>query len=626
MKILFNLSNPKWVYGLFFILATILNSGCTKTDQSKKDSTVAEKTDVKTYEIVNLISSKSLSEKYAAKFGTIDIELLKTSDSTLTFFVPMLPDGSYTLDFELAKIDFKVSQSVAISPGQFILDYVQKFDARISEFVPVGALEIAEKDSIIAYKNQVLTLFNSLSEENKKATVIFYEANKSVFLSFADNVPLRLNSSTVFRSQSDCPRTDFKAFYSCTAENLGRSASELRNSSRKFIEMMGMAGAMALTASSTSVLGPVAWGISAVGITLPLGTAGYLLFAEVRPAIAKFKKSLYPFLYANWVFAEGVFDYANEEFLSGFSIDLRLNTRFRVLLDFDDKISAGTKYFIQSFEGLIVYWDRLKSVLGYSPFYGVSQEEFVLETDEITITDISNPNVKLISRQNEKVMFKSLSGLNESFTYKIIVKKEGFEYEKVMKGKVLGDMAEVQIGQQTWMLLNLSVSKYRNGDIIPEVKDSAAWANLTTGAWCYHANESGNGTVYGKLYNWYAVNDPRGLAPSGWHIPSATEVGELVNYLGTTSEAGGRMKSTSDSYWIPPNDASNSSGFSAMGAGFRDAFGNFNTLGFLTHFWYDLEVSNETAASIRLRNYERKATISGGWDKNNGYSVRCIKD
>lgn len=68
----------------------------------------------------------------------------------------------------------------------------------------------------------------------------------------------------------------------------------------------------------------------------------------------------------------------------------------------------------------------------------------------------------------------------------------------------------VTIGTQIWMTKNLVVDHYRNGDPIPEVKDSAQWANLTTGAWCYYNNDAANGAIYGKLYNWYAINDPRG--------------------------------------------------------------------------------------------------------------------
>ena len=88
------------------------------------------------------------------------------------------------------------------------------------------------------------------------------------------------------------------------------------------------------------------------------------------------------------------------------------------------------------------------------------------------------------------------------------------------------------IGNQTWTTKNLNVSKYRTGDLIPQVQDPTLWDNLTTGAWCYYENNSANGTIYGKLYNWYAVTDSRGLAPTGYHIPNNSEFMTLINYLG----------------------------------------------------------------------------------------------
>ena len=91
---------------------------------------------------------------------------------------------------------------------------------------------------------------------------------------------------------------------------------------------------------------------------------------------------------------------------------------------------------------------------------------------------------------------------------------------------------DVTIGKQTWATKNLDVESYRNGDAIPQVQDNTAWENLTTGAWCYYQNKAANGTKYGKLYNWYAVNDPRGLAPNGYHIPTDVEWTILTDNLG----------------------------------------------------------------------------------------------
>ena len=103
---------------------------------------------------------------------------------------------------------------------------------------------------------------------------------------------------------------------------------------------------------------------------------------------------------------------------------------------------------------------------------------------------------------------------------------------------------EIKIGDQTWTIKNLDVTTYRNGDAIPQLEDQEEWANLTTGAWCYYENESDNGTTYGKLYNWFAVNDPRGLAPKGYHIPTDEEWTILSVNLGGESQAGTKMKST----------------------------------------------------------------------------------
>ncbi|MEI7472110.1 MAG: fibrobacter succinogenes major paralogous domain-containing protein [Chitinophagaceae bacterium] len=97
----------------------------------------------------------------------------------------------------------------------------------------------------------------------------------------------------------------------------------------------------------------------------------------------------------------------------------------------------------------------------------------------------------------------------------------------------------IEIGTQKWMSKNLDVAFYRNGDVIPQVTDPTAWAALLTGAWCYYNNDSTQGNKYGKLYNWYAVNDPRSLAPQGWHVPSDAEWTILETTLGGSSVAGG---------------------------------------------------------------------------------------
>ena len=184
-------------------------------------------------------------------------------------------------------------------------------------------------------------------------------------------------------------------------------------------------------------------------------------------------------------------------------------------------------------------------------------------------------------------------------------------------------VSEVQIGTQIWMTKNLNVSRYRNGDIIPQVTNANQWRALTTGAWCYYENNTANGTVYGKLYNWYAVNDPRGLAPQGWHVPSITEWITLTTSLGGDSMAGGELKATI--LWNSPNaGATNSSGFTGLPGGYftGTSFGYLGDFGF---WWLATAYNAQSAYSYLLNSgfADSSATNNG---KYFGCSVRCLKD
>ena len=182
----------------------------------------------------------------------------------------------------------------------------------------------------------------------------------------------------------------------------------------------------------------------------------------------------------------------------------------------------------------------------------------------------------------------------------------------------------VLIGTQYWMEKNLEVTNYRNGDIIPYVSDPTAWAGLTTGAWCYHNNDPESG--YGKLYNWQAVNDPRGLAPTGWHVTTDAEWTTLSTFLGGVSVAGGEMKTPGTNSWITPNTgATNSSGFSGLPGGFRDNGGTFSGIGSYGYFWSST-VESTIFAWGRAVNYNNGSLTRSNWGKKYGFSVRCLRD
>jgi len=186
----------------------------------------------------------------------------------------------------------------------------------------------------------------------------------------------------------------------------------------------------------------------------------------------------------------------------------------------------------------------------------------------------------------------------------------------------------VQIGTQIWSARNLYVTKYLNGDTIPQITDATAWAAATGGAWCYPNNDSANGPIYGKLYNWHAVNDPRGLAPSGWHVSTIGELDVLDSYLGGQSVSGGPMKETGTVHWDSPNTgATNSSGLtrlpSAGNRGGNGAFEYFSNFGFI---WSSTErdLDNTRAYTNFLISFAPSSS-RGIREKGAGLAVRLVK-
>jgi uncharacterized protein (TIGR02145 family) len=205
----------------------------------------------------------------------------------------------------------------------------------------------------------------------------------------------------------------------------------------------------------------------------------------------------------------------------------------------------------------------------------------------------------------------------------------------------------VTIGSQVWMTKNLDVSTFRNGDPIPEAKTDEEWKKAGENkqpAWCYYDNDPANGEKYCKLYNWYAVNDPRGLAPVGYHIPSDAEWTILLDNLGSNSLK--KMKSTSG--WnrdfgktVLINDrngmlkkevnktrngnGTNRSGFSGLPGGGRNGDGSFSAVGNEGEWWSSTEIATHYARHYVLGSRLLLIVMTES-KKESGLSVRCIKD
>ena len=195
----------------------------------------------------------------------------------------------------------------------------------------------------------------------------------------------------------------------------------------------------------------------------------------------------------------------------------------------------------------------------------------------------------------------------------------------------------VRIGNQLWMAENLAVTRYRNGDAIPEVQGETDWIALNAGAWSRYNHLVANDLNFGKLYNWFAVSDPRGICPEGWKVPSDDDWKTLERHLGMSAQeanssmkrgadanAGGKLKS--GSFWESPNTgANNESGFNGNPGGRRvptdGSFSDINRFG----YWWTASEQNQAEAIYRSLYFQDADILRFYVNKKQGFSVRCIK-
>ena len=186
-----------------------------------------------------------------------------------------------------------------------------------------------------------------------------------------------------------------------------------------------------------------------------------------------------------------------------------------------------------------------------------------------------------------------------------------------------GNMYEVvEIGSHCWMAENLKTASYTNGISIATGLSSTDWDNNTTGAYKHYNDNSSNNTTYGKLYNWYAINNSNGICPDGWHVATDADWTDLYITLGGISVANPKMRSSTG--WSP-NSGNNSSGFTALPGGLFGTNGQYGGLGDQAYFWSPTESDATSAYSAQLYN-GLDEVFDYPVDKNAGMSCRCVKD
>ena len=285
---------------------------------------------------------------------------------------------------------------------------------------------------------------------------------------------------------------------------------------------------------------------------------------------------------------------------SGLSLDTDYTYRVKAYTDMNESGNSIS-------EVITLYYDCL------SVFMGTAAEDCSGECNGTAVEDCNNDCNGSAFANSCEYCIGGNTGLDESYCG-IVTDIDGNEYGTVL------------IGNQVWMSENLKVTKYKDGTAIPTGHSNSVWSNLSSGAYAVYDDDDVNTDTYGFLYNWYAVDDSRIIAPDGWHVPTDDEWTTLTDYLGGTSVAGGKMKETGTEHWGSPNtDATNESGFTALPGGYRDYYGYYNNQGFSGYFWSSTELSSNYAW-YRLLNYNTSGVYRTNDNKTYGFSLRCVRD
>ena len=497
---------------IFVLAIVLLLSNCGKGDDNESFSSniedevttnySTENIDVNTSQIVKLTSSTvSLNEKYEGTFGGYDVELIKISDNDLIFVIPNLESGEHQLVSSLGTINFNVKETVIENSEEIISNVFTSFDNEVNLNESSDDIDNAK-----ALKNEVVKLYESLTDEEKNEVALFYQANKTIFKEFKENLITANSKSTIVSSkiitQSNCPQTDFRSLYSCRADNLGASANVFLKSLKKLAEPIAYSAALGKIAASAWYLGPSVWGLTAVGASLSVGTAMYILITEVRPTWINFKSNLTSFMGANWILADSILDVVNEQYNNGEATEHNIEAELRAIKESDSDISPEVSFFTSSYNSLNSIWNDFSSLLGTIPSFGSSYEPISLTGDDIQVSNISNSNVVLEGINGDNLTFTSLSGEEEAFSFDLTVNKEGFSVTKTIIGQIGTAENNLKL-QGTWKHVVFKVEDCDSDRIFTATQEVDFERIIDFG----HYSETGEQSYYFKSDDYFCSGD-----------------------------------------------------------------------------------------------------------------------
>lgn len=627
----------------------VLVLSCSKSDEALTDNPIGG--DVFRYQIVaiDLPNTALNATEYHGSMGSIAITLNKNDDHQLVFMIPgTLALGSQDLiinDLNNLKVNYNIKLPILTSTPE---NTVAELQTNINTLIQTLDLSDIDNQNIQQASTNFNTIFTNASEADKNTIAIIYHVNKAAI----DNMILNDYSSVTGR-------------YNQNADILLHKCK------------------LSLLAMGTGVV------LMQFGVEPLEKAAGTLLtIIGFGKALKFFKEFVVIKINSIAIEFDDVLGINNRNSMTASNATLNLvdntatSVAFKtidrtVIASDSNKTEQGMALFFKSFTKINSFATTLNPIITWVnsnvPFANFSLLPFqTLATSNTAVPspvdantfqkitfNITDPGATLVNinlSNTGQINVKVKVNGTQTLPYATFINYNYSDNYSSFSGKIPITITNSQtntdtvtIGTQIWMNKNLDVATYSDGTPIPQVTDPLEWANLTTGAWCYYNNDPANGALYGKLYNWYAVNgiydaaseaNPalrKKLAPTGWHVPGWQQFNWEFDILSVSLGVGVNsldlprmLKSTGtiqegNGLWWNFNDATNSSGFTAHPGGKRMGNGVFIDVHLQAYWWGKEDFPGAT---------DFKYTgISGGYyynawsnNKRDGFSVRCIKD
>lgn len=539
------------------------------------------------YQFVHFKSNNIPNEENEIAIGTETYYLYKTSDSTLSFILPDLAKGKHIItspDYE--EFEIVVQEHPTYEIDNLISIFNSNKVELIKEFSTLGKYP-KNIENKIKISDDLITKLEILSNSEKDLFLKYYYANIDIFKDFIGDINQEQDENFIFELQNrNCEGENYKEFYNCTHEKFANIYNRLNSGLVKFNLNLNLQSI--LNPNNNWLEKPHNWKENDSKLNI-LGLSLYSLLNRINIDISTFNANTYRLSTRQIILSNQTFEGVKTKYTSNKFDDLDIYPYFATYnidssLYFENTLLLDkAKKYYEKIAGKVL---NITDSIPKNDFY--TDDNFQVKDIEVKAENISNPNVEWVNSSGKSIMFRNNTETEQSFSFDLIYKTQGQEIKKNIDATITFHLNKgidsVQIGNQFWSSKNLKVRTFRNGDSIYFCKNGGEWAKYNSMGLPTCAYTLFDSTRYQHLglhYNWFAVIDPRGLAPEGWRIAEWDDFTYIKSVLGGKDFLS-KLRSTSG--W-ENQPGTNESGLGFKKTGYTFNWGHFTDYTIRHHQW-----------------------------------------